>query len=248
MELPLAGAWGFGLVLMRTLGLLLTAPILAARVVPARIRLALAAAVSVAVWTGAGCPRPEVPATLWSLAGAAASETALGALAGFAAKAVLDAAVAAGQLASISAGVGLGSLLDPNSGAESNATAELLSITAQGAALAGGIHREAIGWLARSAIAFPPGSGRGLRELAMRVVWEATGAAALAVRVAFPVLAAVMVGHLVLGVLSRSASQLGLGNVGFTISILAGGGAFYLVAPGAAEIVARAAIAALAAS
>jgi flagellar biosynthesis protein FliR len=50
----------------------------------------------------------------------------------------------------------------------------------------------------------------------------------------------------VLGVLSRSAHQLGLGNVGFTISILAGGSAFYLVAPAGAEIAARAAIAALA--
>lgn len=246
MDLPLDSAWGFGLVLFRTLGLFLTAPILSAKVVPARIRVGLAAAVAVAVWSGAGAPHPAAPASLWGLASAAASESALGALAGFAARAALDAALAAGQLASISAGVGLGSLIDPNSGAESNATSELLSIAAQGAAVAAGIHREAIGWLARSTLLFPPGSGSGLRELAVRAIWEATGAAALAVRLAFPVLAAVMVGHLILGVLSRTSSQLGLGNVGFTISILAGGGAFYLVAPGAAEIAARAAIAALA--
>jgi flagellar biosynthetic protein FliR len=246
VELPLASVWGFGLVLLRTLGLLMTAPVLAARVVPVRVRVAIATAVAVAVWTGAGGPKVEAPATLWRLAAAAASETAMGALAGFAARAVLDAALAAGQLASISAGVGLGSLLDPNSGAESNATSELLSIAAQGAALAAGIHREAIGWLARSTALFPPGTPGGVRPLAMRAIWEATGAAALAVRIAFPILAAVMVGHLVLGALSRTASQLGLGNVGFTISILAGGGAFYLVAPGAAEVAARAAIAALA--
>ncbi len=246
MDLPLASAWGFGLVLLRTLGLLLTAPILSARVVPVRIRVAVGLAVAVAVWTGAGGPQAEAPATLWRLAAGAASETAMGALAGFAARVALDAALAAGHLASISAGLGMGALLDPNSGAESNGAAELLSATAQGAALAAGIHREAIGWLARSAAAFPPGAAGGLRQLAMRAVWEATGAAALAVRLAFPVLAAAMVGHLVLGLMSRSASQLGLGNVGFTISILAGGGAFYLVAPGAAEIAARAAIAALA--
>jgi flagellar biosynthetic protein FliR len=101
-------------------------------------------------------------------------------------------------------------------------------------------------WLARSAAAFPPGGPLGMRDLAIRMVWEGTGAAALAVRLAFPVMAAVMVGHLVLGVLGRTAPQLGLGTFGFALGILAGGGAFYLVAPAAAELAARAAIAALA--
>jgi len=243
VELPVASAWGFGLVLLRTLGLFLTAPLLSARVVPMRLRLAAALGTAVAVWTGAGAPAVGAPGGMWPLLAGVASETALGALAGFAARAVLDAALAAGQLMSLSAGLGFGSLLDPNSGAESNAIAELLSATAQGAAIAAGLHREAIAWLARSTLAFPPGSGTGLRELATRAIFDATGAAAVAVRIAFPVLAAVMVGHLILGVLSRQASQLGLGNVGFTISVLAGGGAFYLVAPSAAEIVARTAVA-----
>jgi len=243
VDLPLASAWGFGLVLFRTLGLFLAAPILSARVVPMRIRLAAALGTAVAVWSGAGAPAVAAPAGLWPLVAGVAGESALGVLAGFAARAVLDAGLAAGQLMSLSAGLGFGSLLDPNSGAESNSVSELLSVTAQGAALAAGLHREAIAWLARSAQLFPPGSGSGLREWATRAIWDATGAAALAVRIAFPVLAAVMVGHLVLGVLSREASQLGLGNIGFTISVMAGGGAFYLVAPGAAEIVARTAVA-----
>ncbi|HEY7726112.1 MAG TPA: flagellar biosynthetic protein FliR [Anaeromyxobacteraceae bacterium] len=246
MEVPLHLAWGFSLVLFRTLGLFLTAPILASRTVPARVRLGIGVAVSLAVWSGAGGPAADVPASIWPLAASAAGETAVGALAGVAARMVLDAALAAGHLVSLSAGIGFGALLDPLSGAESSSTAELLSVGAQLAALALGLHREAIAWLARSCVAFPPGSGQGLRELALRAIWHGTGAASLAVRVAFPALAAVMVGHLVLGVLGRVAPQLGLANLGFTISVLAGGGALYLVAPGAAEVVARAALAAFA--
>jgi flagellar biosynthetic protein FliR len=246
VEIPVQVAWGFSLVLFRTLGLFLTAPILAARTVPARVRLGIGVAVSLAVWSGAGGPGADVPASIWPLAAAAAAETAVGALAGVAARMVLDAALAAGHLVSLSAGIGFGALLDPLSGAESNSAAELLSVGAQLAALALGLHREAIAWLARSCVAFPPGAGQGLRELALRAIWHGTGAAALAVRVAFPALAAVMVGHLVLGVLGRVAPQLGLANLGFTISVLAGGGALYLVAPAAAEAVARAALAALA--
>jgi flagellar biosynthetic protein FliR len=247
VELPVASAWGFGLILLRTLGLLLTVPLLSARTIPIRIKVGLAAVLAVAVWSGAGSPGAPPPDSLWRLSAAAAAETAFGALCGFAARAALDAALAAGQLMSLAAGLGFGSLIDPHSGSESNAVAELLSVTAQGAALAAGLHREAVAWLARSAMVFPPGSGLGLREAAVRAIWEASGAMALAVRIAFPVLGTVMVGHLALGVLSRSAPQLGLGNVGFTVSILAGGSALYLVAPGAAELAARAAIAVLAA-
>jgi len=246
VDLPLESAWGFGLLLLRTLGLFLTAPLLATRVVPVRARLGLGLAVAFAVWSGAGAPSAAVPDGAWPLAIGAAAETALGALSGFAARMVLDAALAAGHLMSLSSGIGFGALVDPASGAESNAVSQLLFAAAQGAALGMGLHREAIAWLARSALAFPPGGPLALRQLAMRAVWEGAGAAALSVRIAFPVLAAVMVGHLVLGVLGRTAPQLGLGNVGFALGILAGGFAFYLVAPAAAEIAARAAIAALA--
>jgi flagellar biosynthetic protein FliR len=45
--------------------------------------------------------------------------------------------------------------------------------------------------------------------------------------------------------IGRTAQQLNLGTVGFSIAILAGGGALYLVAPGAAEMAARAAVAAM---
>jgi flagellar biosynthetic protein FliR len=44
----------------------------------------------------------------------------------------------------------------------------------------------------------------------------------------------------------RTAQQLNLGTLGFSVAVVAGGGAFYLVAPAAAELAARAAVAALA--
>jgi flagellar biosynthesis protein FliR len=55
----------------------------------------------------------------------------------------------------------------------------------------------------------------------------------------------VLVGHVVMAGMSRSAPQLNLGTLGFSVAILAGGGAFYLVAPAAAELAARAAVTAM---
>jgi flagellar biosynthetic protein FliR len=220
-------------------------PVLGARNVPSRVRLALALAIAWAAWSGAGSPVAAPPETVWALAKASVGETAFGLLAGLAAKVTLQAAIAAGQLASLSTGIGFGSLVNPASGAESTAGGELLFLVAEATALAFGLHREAIVWLARSVRAFPPGAPAGYAELAQRVVVEATGSAALAVRLSFPILAAVLIGHVATAIASRVAPQLSLQHIGFSVAIVAGGGAFYVVAPSIAEAIARAAMTAL---
>jgi flagellar biosynthetic protein FliR len=212
--------------------------------VPARIRLAIAFALALAVHAGAGSPAVIPPGSLFGLAAAGAQEAALGLLAGLAARWVLDAALAAGHLAGLTAGLGFSALVDPLTGAESASVSQILFVAAQGAAVAIGVHREAVVWLARSVSTWPPGSPVELGPLAQAAVGQALVSVALAVRLAFPVLGAVLLGHLVLGLLTRMAPQLNLSNVGFTIAILAGGLALYLTAPSIAEYAARAAVAA----
>ncbi len=56
MDLPVATVWGFTLLLFRTTGLLLVAPLLGVRTVPAQVRLALGLVVAFAVYAGAGAP------------------------------------------------------------------------------------------------------------------------------------------------------------------------------------------------
>lgn len=245
MTLGLASAWALALVLFRAGGLLVALPALGARTVPQRVKLGLALALAWAAWAGAGAPQVAPPEALGALAAAAARETVLGLLAGLSARATLQVALGAGQLAAIAAGIGFGSLVDPASGAESSAVGELLHVAAQAGALALGLHREAVAWFARSLVAHPPGAPGGFAELARRVVLECTGASALAVRLAFPVLAAVLLGHVAMAVTSRMAPQLSLQHVGFSIALGAGGFALWLVAPAIAEATARAAVAAL---
>ena len=119
------------------------------------------------------------------------------------------------------------------------------TVSGKASALALGLHREAIAWIARSVRAFPPGAPAGLAELAQRVVWESTGSASLAVRLAFPVLSVTLLGHVTMALLGRVAPQLSIQQLGFSVAIVAGGGAFYLLAPAIAEAIARAALAAI---
>jgi flagellar biosynthesis protein FliR len=242
--LPMAAA--FILVVIRCAGLFSVVPLLGLPAIPARVRMAAAVVVSVAAFLGAGAP----PFAAWDQADrfiiAALSEALLGLCAGMAARLVLDAAAAAGSAIGMSMGLSVAATYDPVHGSESPAVSQVLSLFALGFAVAGGIHREAVAWLCRSLVETPPGSPISVSELAARVVGQAVGAIALAIRLAFPVLAAVTIGHLSLGLLNRTTPQLGLANVGFSVALLAGIGALYLAAPSAALLTAEAARSALA--
>lgn len=245
MTTALPTAFGFLLVVFRCGGLFMTAPVLGMKGVPARIRLGAAFAVSVAAFMGAGAPAYAAWDQGHVMIIAALSEALVGLSAGLIATLSIEAATGAGHLMGISMGLGMGSLIDPINGQESSASSQLMTFLALGFAVALGIHREAVAWLCRSIIELPPGVPADLNDLALRVITQATGALALAVRLAFPVLSAVTIGHMSLGLLGRVAPQMGLSNVGFAVALVAGMGAMYFVAPAAASVAAEAAHSAL---
>ena len=237
--LPLA--LGFFLVLVRCTSLMMVAPIFGARTVPALVRMGFSVPVALAVYLGAGSPAFGGWDRLSQLMVAVATEVCLGVGAGLCARFAIEAALGAGSAIATAMGVSFGSVIDPLHGAESSSVGDLLSFLAMAVALAAGLHREAVAWLCRSLRETPPGSDLTIATLTTRVIADGAEAFALAVRLAFPALAAVTLGHLGLGLLNRAAPQLNLANIGFTVALLAGGAAFYLIAPGAAVITAEAA-------
>ena len=234
--------FGFLLVLFRCTALCSVAPLFALRTVPIRARMAIALVLAFTAFSGAGFPVFAPPGGgTGALVGAAIVETMIGLTAGLSAMFALDAAGAAGQLASASMGLSYGSVIDPVHGADSTAISELITMFSVAALVMSGMHREAIAWLCRSVIHMPPGATVGIDvpSLASAVVTQAIASAALAVRMAFPILVAVFMGHVSLGVIGRTAPQLNVNSIGFSITILTGGGALYLLAPPIAELAAR---------
>jgi flagellar biosynthetic protein FliR len=234
-------ALGFLLVLLRTASLFMVAPVFGSKTIPSLVRIGLAVPVAMAAFLGAGAPTFAAgihPATLLP---AAIIETLIGLGTGLSARFFIEAASAAGAAIAMSMGLSFGAMVDPINGGESSALGDLITVLAMATVLSLGIHREIVAWLCHSVILFPPGVDYNIADLSVRVVTDATAAMALSVRLAFPVLAAVTLGHLGLGLLSRVSPQLNLSNVGFTVAILAGGAAFYLIAPMAATMAAQAA-------
>lgn len=234
-------AFGFLLVLFRCAALFMVAPLFGMKSVPAQVRMGLALAVSLIAFQAAGMPRFAEWDRMGPLLGAMVTESLTGLSAGLAAKLCMEAAAAAGHAAGLSMGIGFAAVIDPVHGEDSNALSQLLLFGALAAALAAGLHREAIGWFCRSIIEIPPGSARSAPELASVVIGEAARGSALAIRLGFPVMAAVLFGYVILGLLNRVAPQAQIGNLGFAMALVAGGIALYLTAPHLAELVARSA-------
>ncbi len=234
-------AIGFFLVLGRCTSLMMVAPIFSTRAIPALVRMGFSVPIAVAVYMGAGSPVFGGWDRLPELIPAVVTEVLIGVGAGLCARFAIEAAVGAGSAIATAMGVSFGSVIDPLHGAGSSALGDLLSLLAMAVGLAAGLHREAVAWLCRSVVESPPGTALSVAKLTTRVIADGAESFSLAVRLAFPALAAVTLGHLGLGVLNRAAPQLNIANIGFTIALLAGGAAFYLIAPGAAVMAAEAA-------
>jgi flagellar biosynthetic protein FliR len=232
-------AIGLLLVLFRCSSLVMTAPLFSTHTIPMRIRMAMALVLSFVAWTAAGGPRFAAWDQWMPLLGATVAETLIGLSAGLSSRFAIEAAGAAGHAAGLSMGLGFSALIDPINGQDSNALSNLLIFVCLGAAVATGVHRDAIAWLCRSLIETPPGTAVTVGELAGVIIGAAAQATSLSIRLAFPIMAAVLFGYVAAGLLGRTAPQLNLNNIGFAIALLCGGGALYYVSPFFAEVVAR---------
>ena len=233
--------FGFLMVLFRSAALCSAAPLYGMKSIPMRLRLGLSLLLAYAAFAGAGFPRLATGGEVGPLVTGAFTETVIGLSAGMAARFALDAATAAGQIIATSVGLSFGATVDPIHGVETTSVGELLSMLAISAMLVAGLHRELVAWLCRSVVTIPPGVSVEIPRLAAAIVAHAISAVALSVRMAFPVMAAVTLGHVALGAVGRTAPQLNISSVGFSITILTGGGAFYMIAPTVAEMATRAA-------
>ena len=213
------------LVLARVTGLMLQAPILGARAIPQRVRLAVA--VGVALPMLALVPQQSSTAlaasgnSLWLVFGVL-MELGIGLLMGLVAAFLVSAARLAGELAGIQIGFGMATLNDPQTQSQTTPLAEWHNLTAMLLFLAMDGHHLLIRALARSfqqvplAAAFPTAETYGL------IVALTGGLFASALRIASPVLVLMFLVNSAMGVLSKLISQLNVFALGVSINILAG--------------------------
>lgn len=205
----------------RILALVSSAPILGNPSIPARVKIGLSFAITVVLAPVLG-PVPAVePGSAIGLL-ILAQQIVIGVAMGFAMRIVFSAVEMAGQVAGMQMGLGFATFFDPQNAAQTPVVGQFLGLIATLVFLALNGHLLLIEVLAQSfqalPVAVPPYSAVGWRTL---VGWG--GEVFLAgLLLSLPVMAALLITNLALGIMTRAAPQLNIFSVGFPITLAAG--------------------------
>jgi flagellar biosynthetic protein FliR len=231
------GLGGAALVAMRVTGLLLIAPMFSSRTIPTMIRVAIILVLTIFL---APQIRPVEPSI-----GAMASELVVGVIIGLGAALVVAAAEFAGDLLAVQVGLSGAATLDALNQTQLPVLGQLTQLFMVMLLLAMGGHLLMIDALRESFTVIPPGAGLDLDGGIPSVVSAGSIVFARGLQFAAPVVAAVTLANVGLGILARTVPQLnvlmmafplqialGLATLGLTIPYIAAGqgdwGASYL--------------------
>jgi flagellar biosynthetic protein FliR len=206
------------LVLARVAGLLVAAPILGHLLLPRLVRAGLAIVLALALAPVVAAP-PELPTTLLALIGALAVETAFGLLLGFIAELVFAGVQLGAQLVGMQIGFGLDNLIDPGNNSQSTVIAHWYRLLALLVFLVLDVHHLLLEALVASFQTAAPGSLAAGRIPMDGILAAAGDVFALGVRIAAPVLIALLLTNAVLGVIARTIPQVNVFVVGFPLNV-----------------------------
>lgn len=216
--------------LARILALIASSPMLGNRQVPARIKigLALILTIIIAPTLPAGqLPDPASAQGLFILA----QQVVAGLMMGFSIRLIFSAIEMAGDIAGMQMGLGFANFFDPQHATFTPIIAQFLGILVALSFVALDLHLAMLEALADSFQSFPISSAP-LSASAYRTVAEWGGSLfAYALQLSLPLIAALLITNLALGILTRSAPQLNIFAVGFPITLAVGFGALALVVP-----------------
>lgn len=208
----------FLLVFCRVGGVLALAPVIGSQRVPVRIKAALALAVSLALAPCAG-PAPGCRDTI-AVALAAGSEVVLGLAIGFGARLIFSAIQIAGEMADAQSAFGFAGIVAPDTGERNSVIGQLQTAVATLIFLGADGHHVVLYGLGASLTAVPLGVGPG--NCAPVFTAAAVVLLASSVRIAAPVVGAVVLADLALGLLTRAAPQMNLLAIGFPVKLAVG--------------------------
>lgn len=220
--------------LARILGLIATAPVLGNQSVPARVKIGLALFLTLVVAPTLP-PFPEVsPASGTGLL-ILAQQTLIGLAMGFAMRIVFAAVEAAGEIAGLQMGLGFATFYDPQSAAQTPVIGSFLGLVMVLLFLALDGHLLMISALVESFTVLPIGAEPlAAASFSMSAQWGGQ-IFTVGLLLALPLVAALLLTNLALGVLSRTAPQLNIFAVGFPITLAIGFLALALTLPHLAQ-------------
>jgi flagellar biosynthetic protein FliR len=197
------------------------APLLGARTMPLRVRIATSLALTVVI-----APMIDVPPGLdpFSLAGLLTTfqQVLIGAAMGFTLQLVFSALAQAGEAIAMTMGLGFASMMDPQNGVQVPVVSQYYVVVATLVFLALNGHLILIEVVYASFETLPVGAAGMDRDAFWMLAQWGTEMFAGAVLIALPAVAALMLVNIAFGVITRAAPQLNIFAVGFPMTLLIG--------------------------
>lgn len=216
-------AWLAALIfpLARILALIASAPIYGIKEVPARIKVALALAITLVIAPTLSIPAGLDPASAQGLF-VLLQQIVAGLVIGLSMQLIFSAVEMAGDIAGLQMGLGFASFYDPQNATFTPVIAQFLGIIATLAFLAADGHLYMLSALADSFQDFPIGASIPAAH-AFRTMAEWGGSLFNhALQFSLPLIGVLLITNLALAILTRSAPQLNIFAVGFPITITVG--------------------------
>ena len=209
----------FALLLVRPGMVVMLAPGLGGRQIPAPVKIALTVLVALGLMPAVETPdAPGAPA----LALVVLHEVAVGLALAFVVQALVAAAELAGHLSSYQIGFSYGATIDPTSGVRSTLLVSLYGMLATLAFLAVNGHHALLRALSQSYAGVPMGAGQVSASLVGSVRDILAMVFDVGVRLAAPVLIVLVIVELAIGLISRSAPSLTFMVIGYPIRTILG--------------------------
>ena len=222
------GTWvaTFILPLFRVMAVLMTMPIFGTKMLPARVRLYAAVAITVVIVPGLP-PLPEIDPLSVRGVLLCAEQVIVGALFGFSLQLLFQAFVIAGQIVAVQMGMAFASMVDPANGVNVAVISQFMTMLVRVLFLLMNGHLVVFEVLTESFTTLPVGSALVVNhfwEIAGRLSWV-LGAALLLI---LPAIAALLVVNIAFGVMTRAAPQLNIFSIGFPLTLVLGMGIFWV--------------------
>ncbi|HJV26663.1 MAG TPA: flagellar biosynthetic protein FliR [Aromatoleum sp.] len=206
--------------LARILGLISAAPFFSNRMIPVRVRLAAGLAAAMAVLPALP-PMPPVPSSSMLALLILTQQTFIGIAIGFMMRVLFAAVDVAGELIGLQMGLSFAVFFSPQTGGQTAVVTEfiglltlLIFVALNGHLMLVNVVVASFEWLPVGT--FPKADGW------MQIVAHAATMFASALLMALPMVAALLITNIALGVLTRAAPQLNLFAIGFPVTLSVG--------------------------
>jgi flagellar biosynthetic protein FliR len=206
--------------LVRILAMISTSPVLGNQQVPKRVKIGLSVLLALIV-------APTIPVLPQVAVGSPqglliiVQQIIIGVAMGFTMRLIFTAIEMAGELAGLQMGLGFASFYDPVNSAYSPIVARWLGMVAILAFLATDGHLYMLSALVQSFATLPIGESMTGNDFYSVAGWGAS-IFAFGLQIALPIVAALLITNIALGILTRAAPQLNLFAVGFPITLTIG--------------------------